>query len=1363
MIACAVNTVPRKTATVLTLLGLEIQEVVRTLPVPDGLPAGSSEYDVLTAKLKAYYQPRVNVTYERAVLHELVRKEGESFEAFVTRLRLQADRCQFEQDVLDQTVLQCAVAHARSQELQRKFFDRPDLTLTQALEIARHFESTRSQLEELNRPVATVQRVDMSCFRCLSKNHSAAVCPFRQQECYGCHRVGHTQAACRQQSRPVQPSARRGPAQARTPAPATSPRHATPHRSPASAQPASQPCTRCLSRNHGQNMCPFRDQICYRCQKTGHTRAACQSRPAPSGPRPVQSPPSVGQPHQRRAHYVSGPSHPVAEESADLLFTVRQANSVQPVRVELSLDGKPVTMEVDTGASCSMMSRVTFERVFCRSAESLEPYSRTLYTYTNEKVPVLGVAQVEVVYHRQSASVPLVVVEGEGPALMGRDWLTQIRLDWSALFSAHVEYVAAPDLMTELQKLISAYPELFSPGLGKYVPRQVSLQVDDSKPRFFKHRPPPLALKQQIEEELDRQVALGILEPVTTSRWAAPVVPIKKRDGSIRLCGSYDLTINAASDLEKYPLPRVEELFATLSGGQRFTKIDLREAYLQLELDESSREYTTINTHKGLFRATRLAFGIKSAVAVFQREMETLLAGVPNTAIYLDDLCVTGRTPAEHLANVREVLRRLSAAGLKVNREKTVWLADEVQYLGHRITAAGIQPSEEKVRAILEAREPTSLQELRAYLGLVQYYSRFLPHLSSVAAPMYELERKCVDWMWGERQRLSFQKTKDLLAAAPVLVHYQQDQPLILTADASPYGVAAVLSHPDPKTGADRPVAFASRSLTTAERNYSQLDREALAIIFGVSKYHQFVYGRKFIVKSDHKPLLGLLTPGRCLPNVVSPRLMRWKLTLTAYDFELQFVPGREIANADGLSRLPLADTSGEFPVPADVVNLMEEVSHLVTAQQLAVATRRDPVLSAVYRYVQSGWPESVSDVELSHYFRRRNELSLEGGCVLWGCRVVVPPQLRSRLMLMLHDGHPGITVMKRVARGCVWWPGLDNEIEQLVQSCQSCQTHRTAPTVPANPWLFPDKPWQRLHIDYAGPVEGGHWLLVIVDSYSKWLEVHVTTSTSAAVTVDRLRQTFATHGLPLVVVSDNATAFTSMEFGTFLKGNGIKHMLSPPRHPASNGQAEALVKVVKNAIRNRTGSLQTRLCRFLLAYRSTPHSTTGRTPAELLFGRPLRTRLDVCKPSLQHSVELKQHAWQAVRNRTSQDRLFVNGDPVYVCLLPGPGASWEPGMIVAADGQACTVQLTDGRSFTRHRDHIRHREWTPAPAPVTPEASPVPTPVAPEWSPAPVPAKPASTSAVLESRPATPAPDVSVPLRRSNRERRAPVRFEAT
>ena len=309
---------------------------------------------------------------------------------------------------------------------------------------------------------------------------------------------------------------------------------------------------------------------------------------------------------------------------------------------------------------------------------------------------------------------------------------------------------------------------------------------------------------------------------------------------------------------------------------------------------------------------------------------------------------------------------------------------------------------------------------------------------------------------------------------------------------------------------------------------------------------------------------------------------------------------------------------------------------------------------------------------------------------------------------------------------------------------------------------------------------------------------MHITTSTSAAVTIDRLRQTFACHGLPLVLVSDNATAFASSEFSAFLKGNGIKHLFSPPRHPSSNGQAEAMVKVVKNALRNRTGTLQTRLHRFLLSYRTSPHSSTGRSPAELLFGRSLRTRLDVCKPSLRETVELKQHAWKNARDSHCTDRQFIIGDPVYICLIPGPGATWVPGVVTAAGGQICTVELADGRIFTRHRDHVRPRVCAlPSLVPGQADpAQPVPETTLPAYSaraPSALEALCAGAPAALDASPPTTATSEALPpvlpeavaaapppgmlsgsapvvppggccrARRSTRVRRAPSRYSAS
>ena len=435
MTACSITTVVRKTATVLTLLGLEIQDVLRTLPDPQNLGDNPNEYDVLVGKLKEYYQPKMNVTYERSVLHDIYRKDGESFEAFVTRLRLQADRCGFETDALDQAVLQCAVAHARSTKLQQKFFDRPDLTLSHALEVARHYETTKTQVEDLNRSVASVNRVDISCYRCLATNHSAAMCPFRQQECFGCHRVGHTRAACRQQSRQAQPSNR---GRVQVPAPSRPARGA--------AQPGRQ-CFRCKSFSHGQSQCPFRSQSCFRCGQVGHIRVACQqqqqqprsAQPSQAQQRPAQARASQPRSAPSRAHFVSDGSQPFSEETdhvdheeTDRLFTVRSHSRFSPITVEVALNGSPVRMEVDTGASCSMMNSAMFHQLVPQC--DLQPQSHSLLTYTNQEVPVEDVAQVDVMYAGQSQKLPLVVVEGEGAPLFGREWMSCIQLDMASLF-----------------------------------------------------------------------------------------------------------------------------------------------------------------------------------------------------------------------------------------------------------------------------------------------------------------------------------------------------------------------------------------------------------------------------------------------------------------------------------------------------------------------------------------------------------------------------------------------------------------------------------------------------------------------------------------------------------------------------------------------------------------------------------------------------------------------------------------------------------------------------------------------------------------------------------------------------------------
>ena len=349
------------------------------------------------------------------------------------------------------------------------------------------------------------------------------------------------------------------------------------------------------------------------------------------------------------------------------------------------------------------------------------------------------------------------------------------------------------------------------------------------------------------------------------------------------------------------------------------------------------------------------------------------------------------------------------------------------------------------------------------------------------------------------------------------------------------------------KDGSEKPIAFASRSLAPAEKNYSQLDKEGLAVVFGVKRFHHYLFGRKFTIFSDHKPLQQIFSETRPIPQMASARIQRWALTLSAYNYSIAYKPGADHSNADLLSRLPLSESVSNVPLPGETVLLMETLQGSpVTAAQIKAWTDKDPILSRVRNLVLKGWQEMNQD-SLRPYEQRKNELSIEDGCVLWGCRVVIPSVGREKVLEELHAGHPGISRMKSLARGVVWWPGLDENLQEKVKTCKQCQENqKSSVTAPTHPWEWPKRPWSQLHIDHAGPFEG-RLFLVVADATSKWLEAVVVPSTSSQATIKALRGMFATHGLPEMLVSDNGTAFKSGEFQEFVTRNGIRHVTTAP------------------------------------------------------------------------------------------------------------------------------------------------------------------------------------------------------------------------
>jgi transposase InsO family protein len=910
-------------------------------------------------------------------------------------------------------------------------------------------------------------------------------------------------------------------------------------------------------------------------------------------------------PEKAANRWVESEKDPDQEEAGEGDLPIFHLTDKQTsMNVQLTVEGQPFRMEVDTGAAVSLITEKAWKAHIPHL--QLRKSAIRLRAYTGNQIPVVGEARVDVKYQDQQSSLTLYVVHGDGPKLVGRDWLRKIRLDWKALCMVVKEETSSP-----LTGLLEQYAEVFADELGTTKGTKAKLQIrPEAPPKFCKARPVPFALKNAIEEELDALEKKGVLERVDHSEWATPVVAVPKGDGHIRLCWDYKVTLNPALEIDQYPLPKPEELFATLSGGKYFSKLDLKQAYTQMLLEEKSREYATVNTHRGLYGPTRLLFGVASAPALFQKTMDMILQGMEGVICYIDDILVTRATTDEHLQRLKGVLQRLQEHGLRLKKNKCSFLQKSVEYLGHRVDAEGVHPLEDKVAAILKAPIPRNVSELRSFMGLLYYYGKFIPNLADLLHPLNQLLQAGKRWKWTSACNEAFQKAKEKLVTAPVLMHFDANLPLRLAGDASSYGIEAVISHVLPD-GTERPIAFASRTLTGAEQNYAQLEKEALSLVYGVQRFHQYVYGRRFTLVTDHQPLLTVFGPKKGIPSLAAARLQQWAILLAAHTYDIEF---KEHANADGLSRLPMkykGHENGSSEVTLFNVAQIEALP--VTAAQLERAMRQDPIMSRVWNYTRSGWPREVRE-SLKPFWNRKNELTVEGGCVLWGTRVLIPKKLHGRVLEELHRDHTGIVRMKAVARSYAWWPKMDREIEECAKKCEGCQKVQNKPAVaPLHPWQWPAEPWRRIHLDFAGPFRGRMFFLAM-DAHSKWPEIcEMSTSTSTALTIKELRKWFAAYGFPEQVVTDNGPQFSSEEFSTFMKMCGIKHLRCSPYHPASNGAVERLVQSFKRAMvagEDKGVPLSTRLTDFLLSYRSTPHTTTNRAPCELFLKRQIRTRL---------------------------------------------------------------------------------------------------------------------------------------------------------
>ncbi|XP_050088326.1 uncharacterized protein K02A2.6-like [Anopheles aquasalis] len=731
-------------------------------------------------------------------------------------------------------------------------------------------------------------------------------------------------------------------------------------------------------------------------------------------------------------------------------------------------------------------------------------------------------------------------------------------------------------------------------------------------------------------------VADGILVPTRTSAWASPIVVVGKSDGSVRICLDGKASINRFLTVEHYPLPKIDDILAKISNWKIFCKIDLTGAYLQVKLAENSQEICTINTHKGLYKYTRMPFGLSTAPAIFQTIIDQILLKTQGIA-YMDDILVGGENEKQCKENLCEVLSRLEEHSVRVNGKKSVFFETEIEYLGYKISKNGITPNESKVEALVKAPVPMDVMQLQAYLGMVNYYSRFLPNLATVLSPLYELLRKDKKYVWSKECQEAFEKTKTMLVAKHMLEPFDPKKPVVLAVDASPYGLGAILSHEI--GGVEKPVYFASVTLTQAQKNYAQVHKEALAVVFGVQKFHKYIYGIRFKLVTDNSGVKEIFKPTRTTSSIAVARLSRWALILANYEYTIEHRPGKYMSNVDALSRLPLSE---ELELKEQELQLNAITSSsIIDIGMIRKAQEQDPIIQQVYKNVENGWSKGVKEA-LKSYAKISNSFGIEQGVLYFNDRVVVPDTLKEKMIALFHDDHNGIVRMKMSARKLVWWKGMDRDFERSIQECQVCQSRRVVPKeIVKTSWAQSIRPFQRVHIDFCH--FENRTLLVIVDSFSKFIEVKVMRSTKAEDVIEVLEMFFSCFGLAETIVSDNGPPFNSGKFVAFLKSLGIEVKKTPPYHPQSNGVAERAVRTVKDSLKKyllderlKAAGIQRKISRFLLNYRNSPCTVTKVAPAEKVFCYAPHTLLAKVNPKVHQEGFPKEET--VVRNTVPQN-----------------------------------------------------------------------------------------------------------------------------
>lgn len=1042
------------------------------------------------------------------------------------------------------------------------------------------------------------------------------------------------------------------------------------------------PCTRCRG-NHPSDSknCPARDKKCLKCGFIGHFRKCCRTR---ANKRKTDEVPAkvVGAAKRPKPN-----SKPVDE--VDYIFNIDGDETIT-----CTLGDVQIEMLIDSGSKCNIISDATWETLKnsgIRVENQVKSPEKKLMAYgCKEPLTVLGSFDaVIIVGNGKTTKTTFYVVKNGTRNLLGKDAATKLGV-------------------LKIGLSINAVDGTFP----KFRGVQIHIPIDTSvKPVSQPCRRVPIPLEAKINKKIKELIDTDIIEPVNgPSDWISPLVPVLKGDGDVRICVDMRRA-NLAIIREKYPLPTMEQLIPKFRNAKMFSKLDLKNSFHQLELSEDSRHITTFICSHGLFRYKRLMFGISCAPECFQKNLERLLLQCEGVVNFIDDIVVFGSDETEHEARLTKTLQVLRDNDVLLNDDKCVLRAKQIEFLGHQLSPEGVKPLDKYVKTIESFREPMVIEEVQSFLGLVNYVGKWIPNLATWTEPLRELLRlklgkgADITSYWHEKQAEAFEGLKRAMTQITSLGYYNPQDRTQVFADASPVGLGAVLVQHD--ANGPRIIAYGNKSLTDREKRYCQTEKEALALVWAVEHFDMYLFGKdSFELVSDHKPLEVIFGPN----SRPCARIERWVLRLQSYNFKIIYSPGKKNI-ADSLSRLSSCDQS---PRPFDddnYVNLVVEESRpmALALSELKKVCEGDQELA----FVRNGLYNNNWDPSVQNYKMFEHELCFQDNLLLRGNKIVIPSNLRPKVLAAAHEGHPGIVAMKTRLRSKVWWPKIDKDAEHFVRACKGC-TLVSAPN-PPNPMRrreLPVQPWIDVAIDYLGPLPSGHYLLVIVDYFSRYKEVKISKATDTLHTVNMLKEIFSRLGAPVSITADNGPQFSSTEFGNFCKEFGIRLFHSVPYWPQQNGEVERQNRDILKRLRisqSQKTNWQDDLLKYLTMYNSTPHSVTGKPPAELFYKRQFRDKLpsivdiefaDVDLETKDRDMEQKQKGKEyADRKRHATESEIGVGEKVYVKNMTKENKlstpfNDTPHTVITKNGGDVEVQNDDnGQRLRRNIVHLKRVE----------------------------------------------------------------------